>query len=150
MLSFIRSLLSTPNLDEHEQKKEIITSVYALLVEVARSDRDFSAEEKTQIDLMCMRYFKLTQTELIEIELHAKTQLEQSVDLYQLTKNLRKSFSVEERTEILEMIWAIVFTDGRIDPYEEQLVRKLCDLIGLQHQHYMQAKHAASQKATKP
>lgn len=148
MLNFIKSLLddSIKQNREEDKKLSLATPVYALLIEVAKSDQDFSEDEKKHIDTMCTRYFKLSPAELVDVEASAKRELEQAVDLYHLTKDIRQNFSVEERTEILEMIWTIVYTDGKIDPYEEQLTRRLCDLIGLQHQHYMQAKKSASQK----
>lgn len=148
MINFIKSLIDGSCIEEDEGGKRLnlCSSVYALLIEVAKSDKDFSDEEKVHIDHMCRRYFNLTDAELIHVESLAKKELDNAVDLYHLTKNVRQNFTVEERTEILEMIWAIVYTDGKIDPYEEQLTRRLCDLIGLQHQHYMEAKKAASLK----
>ena len=148
MINFIKSLLDASLTQEPNQDKKLslATSVYALLIEVAKSDQDFSDSEKEHIDTMCARYFGLSEEEVLEVETAAKRELEQAIDLYHLTKDIRQNFTVEERTEILEMIWAIVYTDGKIDPYEEQLTRRLCDLIGLQHQHYMQAKKSASQK----
>jgi uncharacterized tellurite resistance protein B-like protein len=148
LINFIKSLLDASLTQEPNQDKKLslATSVYALLIEVAKSDQDFSDSEKEHIDTMCARYFGLSEEEVLEVETAAKRELEQAIDLYHLTKDIRQNFTVEERTEILEMIWAIVYTDGKIDPYEEQLTRRLCDLIGLQHQHYMQAKKSASQK----
>ncbi len=46
---------------------------------------------------------------------------------------------------MLESIWRVALADGRIDKYEEQLIRRIADLLHLHHREYMQARHRAEQ-----
>ena len=38
------------------------------------------------------------------------------------------------------MLWRVAFADGRIDKYEEHLVRKAADLLYVPHRHFIRAK----------
>ena len=43
----------------------------------------------------------------------------------------------------MEQLWRVAWADGRIDRYEEQILRRVADLIHLRHGEFIQAKHAA-------
>jgi len=40
----------------------------------------------------------------------------------------------------------VAFADGRIDKYEEHLIRRMADLLHLNHREYMQARHRAEEQ----
>ena len=50
--------------------------------------------------------------------------------------------SLEDRIDIVKTMWRIVYSDGRLTDYENYLVRKLSDLLGLEHHVMIDAKVA--------
>ena len=50
-------------------------------------------------------------------------------DIHQFTSKINSSLDDEEKLEIIEMLWKIIIADGRIDDYENALVRKLSGLL---------------------
>jgi len=42
---------------------------------------------------------------------------------------------------VVEMLWRVAFADGRIDRYEEALVRKIAELIYVPHRDFIRARH---------
>jgi len=42
---------------------------------------------------------------------------------------VREGFTVEERAEILEQLWEVVYADGRLASFEELLLHRLSRLL---------------------
>jgi uncharacterized tellurite resistance protein B-like protein len=51
-----------------------------------------------------------------------------------------------ERIEIVKAMWRIVYADGRLSDNENYLVRKLADLLGLEHHVMIEAKVSVLQE----
>ena len=52
-----------------------------------------------------------------------------SNDMQQFTRTLNDTLSEEEKLIIIEMLWKIIISDGRIDDYENALIRKISGLL---------------------
>ena len=50
--------------------------------------------------------------------------------------------ALAERIEIVKTMWRMVYADGKLTDYENYLVRKLADLLGLEHHVMIDAKVA--------
>ena len=48
-----------------------------------------------------------------------------SVEIYSLTKDIRDNFSHNEILNILELMWTIMLADGKIDDFEDAMMRKI-------------------------
>ena len=51
--------------------------------------------------------------------------------------------SQDDKYAVLENIWRVAFADGRIDKYEEHIIRRIAELLHLNHREYIQARHRA-------
>lgn len=76
-------------------------------------------------------------TEIIET---ADKELKGSLDLWQFTNLINHNYTEEEKIKIIEMIWHIAYTDGRLDKHEDFLVHKLANLLRLTHRQLIDAK----------
>ena len=54
---------------------------------------------------------------------------EKANDIHQFTSELNKSLNDDEKLSIIKMLWKIVIADGRIDDYENALIRKISGLL---------------------
>ena len=52
-----------------------------------------------------------------------------SSQLFGFTRVVNRGFSAEERIELMEMLWQVVYADGRLDDYEANLMRRLAGLV---------------------
>ena len=59
-----------------------------------------------------------------------------------MTNFIRQHATLEERVEIVRTMWRMVYSDGKLTDYENYLVRKLADLLGLEHHVMIDAKVA--------
>ncbi|MFW7380660.1 MAG: TerB family tellurite resistance protein [Oligoflexus sp.] len=140
MIDFLKSIFSGQDVDDGAEHEELQVAVCAVLLEVAHSNDHVTSEEEQRIDHLIEKYFHLTDADLNELKKKATAARENSVDLYYFTKTIRQNYSIEEREKVLDMMWKVVYADGEIDKYEESICRRLTDLIGLEHQHYMKSK----------
>lgn len=116
----------------------------ALLVEVARADFEFDADEQQTIRKLLADTLALGAAEVDEIVRLAHEESRDATSLHQFTRLVHESHSLDEKKQLMEALWRVAYADGRLDKYEEQLLRRIGDLIHLRHAEFIQAKHAAA------
>ena len=55
----------------------------------------------------------------------------EAVDLYRFTSVLKRQMSEDERIRVIENLWEIVFADGASHEFEENLVWRVAELLGV-------------------
>ena len=113
----------------------------ALLFEIQRVDFEEHEEERVVLERVLQETFALSGEETSELARLAQQEAEDSVSLHQFTSLINQRFSPEEKVRVVEMLWQVAFADGRIDRYEEALVRKIAELIYVPHRDFVQARH---------
>lgn len=100
-----------------------------LMVEAAYIDGSFDEVERAMISGLAGRCFELNETEIASL-LDAAEELHRgAVDLVRFTRVVKDSFAPEERVEVIEMLWEVVYADGRVDDFEANLMRRLGGLL---------------------
>ena len=125
---------------EEDRDERIQVAACALLLEVANSDDEFSDIERDNIVQILERDFELSDEYAKELMELSDKEREESIDLWQFTNLINQNYSTEEKIRIIEMIWEIVYTDGKLDQYEDYLVHKLGKLLRLTHKQLIDAK----------
>jgi len=138
MLKHLRKLWA--NAEEPAQSDSLPLAVAALLVEVMRMDGRLEASEQRAVVTALKGRFQLPDHEIAALIDDARHATEQSHDLHRFTSRITHSFSSEERIDIIRELWLIAMADGQIDPYEEQLIRRTAELIGVYHHEFIHAK----------
>ncbi len=117
----------------------------ALLFEMLRADADEHPEERDILERALQASFMLSDSETQELARLAEREAAESVSLYQFTGLINKHFSPDDKVRVVEMLWQVAYADGRLDRYEEALVRKIAELIHVPHRQFIQAKHRVMQ-----
>jgi len=94
----------------------------ALLVHAAAIDGDTSQRERDKLHAVVKRRFDLDDAltdELIEKATQAE---HEAVDLYHFTSQLNRTLDEPGRARVIEMMWEIVYADGRRDELEDNLL----------------------------
>ena len=55
----------------------------------------------------------------------------EAVDLYHFTSVIMRSVNEEGRFRIVEMMWELVYADGQVSEFEENVVWRAADLLGV-------------------
>ena len=142
MLPFLKKFKKVHNTENisDDEKTVLITS---LLIECAKGDYDFSEREISKIKDLIKNKLKIGQSEINSIFDKALELVEENVELYSLTKDIRDNFSKEEILEIFEYMWSVVMADGKIDDFEAALMSKLVGLFHLTGKESADAKKKA-------
>lgn len=120
---------------------ELATAV--LLYEIMRADEALSDDEIDVFQHRLQRHFSLPADELSELKSLAKKQVDDASDFVQFTRIINDQCSHKQKREILDSLWLIAFSDGKLDPHEEHLIRRISDLLYLPHSQFIQSKLAA-------
>lgn len=67
---------------------------------------------------------------------------------YEPVALLNGKFTPPQKVQFVEHLWRVAYADGEIDMYEDQLVRKLSDLLYVAHADFILAKHRVRNSGT--
>lgn len=139
MLDRLLSLLGGPGTPAREAPSEEL-AVALLLLELARSDFDFPEVERLKIrDLLAQRY-QLEQAQAEALMQQAQATEQKAVSLYDYVQALNARLDAAAKRELMQMLWQVAYADGRLDKYEESLLRKLAGLLYVPDADYIRAK----------
>ena len=119
---------------------DIRIATCALFVEIARIDEEFTDAEMDTILSILKEKYGLSQEHADALITEAERELEKSVDLWQFAKLINENYSTDEKIEIIETLWRIVYVDGKMDEHEHYLMGKLQNLLRLDHSQLITAK----------
>ena len=115
-------------------------SVCALFLELARIDKKFSQEELETLLSILKEKYDLSPDHADELMAEADRELQDSVDLWQFASLINQNFTIQEKIELVEQLWRIVYVDGKMEAHEHYLMNKLSNLLRLSHSQLIDAK----------
>lgn len=139
---FFSSMASASELSEDRSKQEIQLATAALLIELGRADLAVDEKEWQVIVEALEQTFQLPAETLQELVRLAEEELQEATDLFQFTQLVNQHFSYKDKLALLKNMWQVAFADGRIDKYEDHLIRKVAGLIHVSHADFIKTKHA--------
>ncbi len=144
MLDSLRQLLTGPDRPEpltgEEKERALRLATGALLVEVARADGHVAPEERATVGAALERGLGLAGGEAEELLRDAEAHSREATSVHDLTRDLDRALSAEDKTRIVELLWQVAFADGKKDPHEEQRVRQIAGLLHVRHADFIAAK----------
>ena len=144
MLKKLEQLFSTK--EAREDTASIETATAALFVEMAAADFEIADEERAKMAQLLGNFFSLDRDEVDELIRQAEKQRQQRNDLWYFTSKVKEFFGRQQKIGILENLWMLIYADGRVDRYEDNLIRKITALLGLEHHEMIEAKLKAREK----
>ena len=117
---------NSKNIEKNHEK----IMVAALLVHAARMDENYTEEEKKIIKKALYELFKLSDVETSNLLISAEKFEEKSNQIIEYTREI-KNYKNEFRIKVIEILWKIIFSDGKADMYEANLMRRLSGLLYL-------------------
>ena len=134
-----RFVESSPTISEFNEHDLQIASI-AILIEMMQIDDEIvPVERKKLLEIICEN-FGLSSDEATALMAAAESKREQATDYFQFTRLINKGFDPEEKVKLIEYLWQVAFADGRLDLYEEHLVRKIAELLYVPHSDFIKMK----------
>jgi uncharacterized tellurite resistance protein B-like protein len=123
----------------------------ALLVHVISLDGEPSEIEKRKLHSLIESRFGLDPGTAGQLIASAMLVEGEAVDLYHFTSVIMRSLDEVSRLRIVEMMWELVYADGRVSEFEDNVVWRAADLLGVSARDRIELKHrVAAQQAAVP
>jgi uncharacterized tellurite resistance protein B-like protein len=108
--------------------KPLETSVTTLLIHAAKLDENYSQDEKITIN-KCLVELGFGEKDEIEKLIDRCEVLEkESNQILHLTQEIKK-LKYADRLKIIEVLVQVVYADGKMDEFEDNLIRRVCGLV---------------------
>ncbi len=103
----------------------------ALLVRLARADHDYASVEKAHIDTILAKRYALTKADSATLRQGAETVEETVGDTVHLTRLIKSAIPYIDRFALVADLWSLVLADGTRDHTENQFLRLVAKLVGV-------------------
>jgi uncharacterized tellurite resistance protein B-like protein len=103
----------------------------ALLIHVMSIDGKETGDEQDKLLELLKRQFSLDDDAADELIASATSADRESVDLYGFTSVINRSLDEDGRRRIVRMMWEMVYADGRMNEFEDNVVWRASDLLGI-------------------
>lgn len=142
MLSSIKSLFDSVAVDTNLESNADLTRKVSiiLMIEVALSDGNFDEIERLRLASTITKKWKLARPVVHDLINLAEQQQDLSISLFEHTRVINQRLSSEEKIGLIDCLWEIAFADGRADHFEENTIRKIADLIYVEHKDFINSK----------
>jgi len=103
----------------------------ALLIHVMSVDGAASDAEREVLRTVLKSQFELDDAALDEL-IEAATEADrEAIDLYHFTSLLNRVLDEAGRLRVVEMMWELVYADGRVNEFEDNVLWRTADLLGI-------------------
>ena len=103
----------------------------ALLIHVMSIDGQENGAEQDMLYDLLKRQFELDDDAVTELITAATAADREAVDLYGFTSLINRSLDEDGRRRIVKMMWEMVYADGRMNEFEDNVVWRASDLLGI-------------------
>ena len=113
----------------------------ALLIHVISIDGEPTETEKRKLHSLIESRFGLDRGTADHLIASATLVEGEAVDLYHFTSVIMRSVDEEGRLRIVEMMWELVYADGQVSEFEDNVVWRAADLLGVASRDRIELKH---------
>jgi uncharacterized tellurite resistance protein B-like protein len=138
-MKFFKNLFKTKEIEEESKDISIQKSICSLMIEVAYADNQL---DESELKAMANSLSKLDiqQEEIREIVNETLAKSKESISFYEHTRILNDQLDYDQKKDVLNSVWSIAFADGQMNKHEEHLIRRIADLLYLNHKDFINSK----------
>ena len=146
MLGKLKQLFSKKQ-EQSDQEKvaEEHLATAALLIEVMVIDGHMDDQELQSISATLCAILGLAKNHVDELITLSQAEVEDATSLYQFTKQINDHYDLEGKLQLLTSMWKVAYADGELDKHEENIIRRVADLLHIRHSEYIRCKLDAKQ-----
>ena len=130
-----------------ERERGLRLAAAALLFEVVRADGVVKDDERTVMRAAVQSTFALSEEEGEELVRMAEDASRHAASVYEFTHIVDRELALEDKKRLVELLWLVAFADAVKDAAEEQMVRKIADLLHVPHPDFIDAKIRAREES---
>jgi len=107
---------------------------------MAKADGEFSDDERSFIISEMKRTFNLDDNYIKDLMILAEQKVKESISLYEFTSIINNNFSQQEKTELIESLWKLIYTDKKLNVYEDHLIKQIGATMNIEHKQLINSK----------
>lgn len=154
MLDSLRTFFSDLTAgDKHQERFEendYRLAAAALLVHATSIDGRVSPAERDKLHSVIAQRFALKDDEAKELIEKATEAEHEAIDLYHFTSLINRALDEEGRCRIVEMLWEIVYADGEVSEFEDNLLWRVADLLHVSRHERIALRRRVAREANAP
>lgn len=112
----------------------------ALLFHAIAIDGTITEDEMARLKPILSNHFQLSEPEFNRLLTLAQQREKEAIDIYRFTSALRDRLSLEEKREIIAMMWRVVYADGELGALEDNLIWRTAELLAVPARDRMELK----------
>ena len=139
MLDQIKSLLGLDptQVEEPVQIDDKNLAAAALMVHVIAADGKITGDEETRLHAILLAHYAVSEEDAKNLENAAREAQSDAIDMYRFTSVLKAQMNKSERLALIEDLWEMVYADGKVHEFEDNVVWRVAELIGIQSRERM-------------
>ena len=144
MFEKLKKIFETNNSEINSVDDTLISYLVSLFVEVSRVDYKIDEKEINFIIEILAKEFNFN-LDLIKEKLNIVRTSDRLIGYHPITKYLNENFDINFKKKVVLGLWKIAFINNDLDKYEDHLVRKVSDLLYLNHSDNMLLRNKAKE-----
>ena len=139
--------ITSKNKNEDEYEREDIQAVIILLLEACQIDGDTGNIEIEYIKKLLINKFSFTPDQAEKNLVEALEKSDERIEIFSQIKIILNEMNHEERIDVIEMMWGVILSDGIVDDFEANLMRRMNGLLYVSGEESALAKQRALNQA---
>ena len=135
--------ITSKNKNENEYEGEDIQAVIILLLEACQIDGDTGNIEIEYIKKLLINKFNFTPDQAEKNLVEALEKSDERIEIFSQIKIILNEMNHEERIDVIEMMWGVILSDGIVDDFEANLMRRMNGLLYISGEESALAKQRA-------
>jgi uncharacterized tellurite resistance protein B-like protein len=140
---FVADLASDTSEEPLDDDARLRLAAAAILYHVIAADGVVSDGEREALRSVLREQYELDERDADELFDHARTADLEAVDFYGFTSTLKQRLDDSGRRKLIELMWRMVFADGHADEFEDNIVWRVAELLGVPARDRVLLKKAA-------
>ena len=103
----------------------------AILLHVAAADGDLGPRERERLEALVSERFMLSPSDATRLIAEARLSQAEAVGLHHFVAVLRRALDEDGRLKIVEMMWDLVYADGRSLEVEDSVVARVGQMLDI-------------------
>ena len=124
--------------EDRALKLRVATSV--ILLEAATADSNFSPQEQEKIIEILKSRFQMNDESVKELIDESENERTNSTDLWHFTDLINENLNNEEKYNLMELVWEVIYSDGTLDKFENYIAHKLLNMLNLDRSKFIELK----------
>jgi uncharacterized tellurite resistance protein B-like protein len=128
---FLSELIDGQKSQEQFAETDFRRAAAALMVHVATLDGDLTETKRRKLHSILESHYGLDAAATDELIAEATEDDREAVDFYRFTSLLMRTLDEAGRLHVVEMLWQMVYADGRVSEFEQNVMWRVADLLAV-------------------